>query len=209
MPVVNDVLECKVFANTLARQQNMLNVYYYRVLDMGGVPGVDQASEDFAQIFEDVVIAAWRDIVSVSIETTGIEVQFLNDITDYHAGLVGALPKPIVGTRAGSETMPLANTWTFRLNRANPPLRSGFKRYSGMVEGDIQGPAAAPGIFANLAAMSAALEQDLIDFPGRTYTPVIAKRPIVLGANPTNSLPGSVSFAGVGSQVSRKQSFVA
>ena len=207
MSVVGDIYQVKQFSNTLGQVQEMLNVWYYRLANLGTGGSSDEYAEDLGQTLEDDVLVFWRDLVTTSIETTRLELLNLGNLSDFAEGLFGGLSHPLVGTRT-PETMPLQVTLTFRLVRPRPGTRNGYKRVSGMAEGDINGSNITVGFQTQVDAFADELDQDLTsDNFGAVFEPVIAQRPILYGFNPFFQYPSGANFAGVGTQVSRKVPF--
>lgn len=202
-----DIFQIKTEINTVIRNQAMLNVQHYRLSGTGTSIPTDKLAPSLAEGFENWVLGDWRNLCTVATEILSVEIVNLADPSDFFIGLNGALPHPITGLRAG-ETLPLPNTLTFRLERSAIGKRSGFKRYSGISEDDVVGAAIAPGFVANVNAMNVALAR-IIPGPGyaEDYSPVIATRPIILGFNPVVEPFYTVTFAGIGTQVSRKVAF--
>lgn len=207
MAAVGDVYQLKHFTNTLAGQQSMVNVYWYYLSSLGTASAGDDLSDCLSQAFEDLVIDDWRNLVTSSIQTDRLEIVNYRLVTDFFVGLNGGLSKPIVGTRT-PETLPLFVTASFRYNRAGPGSRNGYKRISGLAEGDVNGWNFTSGFIPFTVAFAAAMDLTLYD---NTFTanwqPVVPMGIKTLGTNPGFMYPSGCSVAGVGSQVSRKQAF--
>lgn len=184
---------------TLSAQQ-VLNVFHYQVgAEAGGPSSATELSDEFqASVLPEIAdtLSAHWDATRLTITNIGTPADFV-DL---------ALSPPVEGTRTG-ENINSVVTWSFRLNRVNPGQRVGWKRFSGLSETDVFGSTAQSGVLAALTACAAALGLSLVG-SNASYLPSVVSRPIILGITPTALYNfGSASFAGVGSQVSRKKPF--
>ncbi len=195
---VGDIYQL-VYNQDLASQL-VVNVFHYLQTApvAGGLP-----SEDLADGFEAAQAAAYETVLASAWNGLGTETVNIADPFDFDDRLYSPA---LVGVRVG-QFIASSICWSFRYNRIAPGTRSGWKRLSGLSEDDVQGQTPDAGVVAALDAAAVVLAADVVS-GGGTFVPVVVKRPIILGVNPTVFYtPTGVDFRGVGTQVSRKKPF--
>lgn len=195
---VGDVYSVKLFGNLQGTDN--LNVFNYIVTGGGG--GVDNA-QDLGDIFNTGIQGVIAAIASITQSYDRIEVFQWSDPSNFATIPAGSMDEPI-GLRPG-DGMSNFVAWSYTLVRVAPGQRSGGKRIAGVAEPDLNGYVPVAGILTPLANVATAMGSVLAGVLGN-YSAFVAKRPLTLGINPTGYIPSAVSFAGVGSQVSRKRS---
>jgi hypothetical protein len=196
---VGNVYNLKLFGNL--QGVDNLNVFNYVVSSTSGGP--DSASE-LATLFNNNVQAA---IAAVAIDAQSynrIEVFQWADPLNFDVIPVGGLAED-KGLRAIGDGMTNIVAWSFTLVRVAPGQRSGSKRIPGVAEDDLNGYVPTGAIELLLDALAVEMAATLAG-GNAFYRPFVAKRPLLLGFTPTGYVPSTVTFAGVGSQVSRKRS---
>lgn len=196
---VGDIYQV-VFESFVSGEDNS-NVFHFLMTDDGGT---GEPAEDLFTAFEDTLVPLHADTLSVNWAGKGLSVINLADLDDFKEAQFAA---DVDGTRPGENIASVA-CWSFRLNRAVPGQRSGWKRLSGISETDVYGQVAQAGVLPSLAAYAVGLTAGLTE-DSKIWELAVVKRPIVYGTNPTvYYLPNTADYAGVGSQVSRKRPFI-
>lgn len=175
------------------------NIFYYRITNITGLG--DAGYEDMIDWFLAGVIAQVQGIQNVNYTYIRIELKNLSNGVDL------VIRNITPGTRSGTVTgegLPSYVTYGFKLNRESLVTRNGYKRFSGVSEGQGSGNAYTPPT-ANITNLTGELAADWIFGVVNTAEPVIVKRPILVpaGAYQYSSI-GSASFRGIGSQNTRK-----
>lgn len=197
---IGDVYQVKLRASLAPI--TMLNVFHYQVTALPGP--ADSAVDLFARV-EAALAPEIATVLQTGVSLESAEVLQIDDLSNYKdADFASAIP----GERTG-EAIANSICWSFRYQRAHPGQRSGWKRFSGISEADIVGhtpTAAALTLLEDLAGVLSGV----LSGAQQMYTPCVLQRPIVYGTTPTVSfLVADVSFAGVGTQTSRKLPFTA
>jgi len=197
--VLGDLLQIVDFQTYL--EQQVLNVYYYRVTSVTGF--TDDGYESVADWFDDNVVAAVLDIQNAQANHYQIEVRNLSNGIDIFAksidedGTDGA-----GGADAGASFL----TVGFKLVRESLVTRNGYKRFSGINEDNTsENQFFFPT--GTQAALETALAADIVVGLATLCEPIIVKRPI--GVPPVASYDyssiGSAQYAGhMGTQNTRK-----
>ncbi len=196
---VGDIYQAVLVANFSSVE--VKNVFFYEV---SAEPTGPSSASELGFHLDLTVLPAIATCIISDVSMNSIDIVNLGTPSDFSDFTV---TPAVLGDRSGLASNPVI-CWSFRYNRKQPGQRSGWKRFAGIAEADIDfdQPTAAMAII--LDAVSPVLEQTLLG-TNASYTPVIVKRPIVLGIKPTVFYrPPSVDFAGVGSQVSRKRAFI-
>lgn len=195
---VGDIYQITFFQRLLT--QEMVNVFHYlqTVPNAAGIPAVDLAlgfSLAIAEKYEDVLSGSWRGV--------GTQTVNISDLSDFDERTYVV---ELAGNRAGESLAP-ALCWSMRYNRATPGQRAGAKRVSGLSETDVNVQTPTAAMVTLLDAFGAFLSSTII-FDSGEWEPAVVKRPITLGFPVLGFyLTPSVTFAGVGTQVSRKAPF--
>ena len=178
------------------------NVFWYRLENWGGFSPGSPVANDLALNFQPNVGAALRDVMVVGSTIDRTEIVDYGDPTDFDV-CIAACGWPLVGTRVG-QPLPAYVCLSYRFDRPFPGQRSGWKRFSALSESDIAGDKIDAGLQAAVDALEAEIAQILIGPGGAIFQPVVPTGVKLLGTNPTVWESVGVTFAGVGSQVSRK-----
>lgn len=180
--------------------QELLNVYYYRVVSLTGL--IDGYLDLMADWFESDLLPPILDIQNDYLTHVSVDIRNLSNNVD-----VLERPLGILGTNvATSDTvLPSWVTVNFKLVRESLATRNGSKRYSGLLEG--QNSFNAYAIPApELAALETALAADVYFTAALVMEPVIVRRPIVppVGTSYTYSSIGAAIYTRYGTQNTRK-----
>lgn len=155
---------------SIADSQEMLNVFYYR--ENTGSTGYDV---QLWSAFDASVLPAIANIQHTAITYTNLVVDEPTTISTEYS----ATPTTTVGTVAGSR-MNNAYAASIRLFRQTKELRSGWKRFSGLVEENVNTNSLV-GAYVTLLNTAATAIAGNIAFGGRTYIPILARPPGVAG----------------------------
>lgn len=199
MADINDLLQVTIESELQAQQ--MLNVYYYRVLEgyslNDEITGGEVLDELIAQLITPVRAFQHEDVDYRSIEVRNLS----NGIEFVERPL--AVSGQITG---GGDCLPAFVTVAFSLIRSTLLTRNGRKSYSGIPE------AAVDGFSVNLGGTAETdtadgLKAIIVQGGTPTLRPVIVKRPIP--ASPFDqyvySFVSDALFLGLGTQNTRKQ----
>lgn len=142
-----------------------------------------------------------RDVAPPFITFTGIDVVNVKTPTDYYNAVLNAVGLRVVTT----QQMPSYVALQYVSSRAQPGTRSARKRYPFLVEEDCAGNFLTGAFSTNTEV------QDVKDNLGavitnetETFQPVVVKKPITLGVNPTVSY--QIPFYGVSSKIATQNS---
>lgn len=179
--------------------QDVLNIYYYRVVAIAGLTGnyLEQLNDAFYTTIVDQV----RDFQSAALTHTTIESRNLSNGIDF---FITSIASPDGDGLTGGQPMPSAICFTFRLLRESLVTRNGYKRFAGVVEEQGSGNTYTPSA-GQITVAVGALASDLFLGAADVASPVIVKRPIPSPATTYDfSFVGDVDFRGVGTQNTRK-----
>jgi len=194
-----DLLQIVDFQTYL--DQQVLNVYYYRVQPVGGIN--DDGYDVVLDWFEDNVVAAVANIQNAQLNHYQLELRNLSNGLD-----IVVHPIDVDGSAGSGGASAAASFLTvgFKLIRESLVTRNGYKRFSGLDETNTSEnqfffPA------GTQAALETALAEDIVSGIITLAEPVIVKRPI--GSPPVASYDyssiGSAQYAGrMGTQNTRK-----
>jgi len=192
----------QIIDKQLYLEQQVLNVYYYRVTNISGVN--DDGYALALDWFEDNVVDIVRPIQVDSLNHYELEIRNLSNGLDIHTKAID-----LDGTRtAGSPTpMPSYVSAGFKLIRESLVTRNGYKRIAGISESDTTGNIFALAGSALTDAIEAAFSADMVIGLITIAEPVIVSHPI--GTPPVTSYTySSIGDAAVkatlGSQNTRK-----
>ena len=148
--------------------QQIRNVYWY---DDSPQPG-DAA--DLADTFNTNVIPSIRDVQNDALTHIELEVNNVDDLTDFTIFDLGG----IAGTVTGTGAPPFIAT-QIKLVRATRAVRNGFKRYAGVAAGlvdedDIVGTT----VYTALQTLATVLQSSLASALPAQYDPVIVRRTV-------------------------------
>ncbi len=179
--------------------QVVLNVYYYRVTSVTGL--TQAAYDDFLQWFITNVLTPVKGIQAAQLVHTNLSVRNLSNAVDFVD-----LPINTAGgvNSTAQEVLPPNITHTFRLVRESLVTRNGYKRFSGVVDGQISGGVSAL-VAASYNPINTALAADWVDQGFTLAEPIIPKRPLLTpaGAYLYSSI-GGCQYRGIGTQNTRK-----
>lgn len=183
-------------------EQQVLNVYFYRVTSVTGVN--DDGYDDMLDWFETNIITPVRAIQIPALNHFQLEIRNLSNGVD-----ITTRAEDLDGTRsAGSPTpTPSYVSAGFKLIRESLVTRNGYKRYAGISEGDTTGNEFALAGSSLTDDIEAALASDVVLGLVTVAEPVIVHHPI--GTPPVTSYTySSIGDAAVkptlGSQNTRK-----
>lgn len=194
---LGDLLQC--IDNQVYLGQQILNVYYYRVVSISELAG-DYLSAINDQ-FELNVLSAVRDLQNSGVQHVSREWKNLTNEVDLFVN-----GEVLAGTSGSTESTgePSFVSAGFILRRESLATRNGYKRFAGLTEGQVSGNTYT-GDAGVITAIEVALAEDLFLGVIDTVEPVIVKRPI---PSPATSFVyasiGSSSFRGIGTQNTRK-----
>lgn len=194
---LGDLLQC--IDNQVYLGQQVLNVYYYRVVSITELGGAYLSSIN--DQFTANVLAAVTDLQNSGVEHVSREWKNLtNEVDLFVDGEV--FPGTSGSTDATGE--PSFVSAGFILRRESLATRNGYKRFCGLTEGQVAGNNYV-GDAGVITAIETALAEDLFLGIVDTVEPVIVKRPIPSPATSfVYSSIGSSSFRGIGTQNTRK-----
>jgi hypothetical protein len=181
--------------------QNCHNVFYYKVNSITGLGG--NYLEALCQWMETNVLTPVAQIQADAVEYVSITAKNLTNVLDFHVEPVGF--NGVIASVAASR-LPSWVAASFKLNRETLATRNGWKRFTGMQDGQVIENTLDldPG---DVAAIEAALASDIVLGLVNVAQPVIVKRPLVVPL-PTTHVSSGIGSAQlrpfVGSQNSRK-----
>lgn len=204
MTVVNDIFQLKLFTESPSSPVTALNVFWYKLLDFGGLPGGSPVAAELSVEFKTIVGDLVAATLFTEVDLVRTEVVNYNDVLDFDI-CTAACGYPIPGLRTGGAA-PYHVCWSYRLSRPGPGFRNGYKRFSGISEVDVNnfGEAGA-GVLAALNSLAGVLGLNLTTPSTVIFEPVVVTGAKVLGVNPASYAFLGAEYAGVGSQVSRKK----
>lgn len=192
-----DLIQC--IDNQVYLGQQILNVYYYRIIPLSVLTG--NYLQTFNEAFEEAVLQPVRAIQMTYLEHVSREWKNLTNGVDLFVdGTV------LNGTRSGDtdKQEPSFVSAGFILRRESLVTRNGYKRFAGLSSDDINGNSWV-GSSTPITNIELALAYDLNVSIIPTLEPIIVKRPIVPPvASYEYSSIGSASFRSVGTQNTRK-----
>ncbi len=193
---VGGLIQITDFQQYLGHQ--ILNVYYYRAIEtVDWGDNIITVLGDFTTRVIDVV----RTIQSQNLVHEFIEARDLSSNLQ-----VASITLSANGTFANTtENAPSSLCHTFRLQRNSLVTRNGYKRFAGVVEGQVNGNNQA-AITTQIANIITALADNLEDGGLEVLEPVIVKRPInpPVGTTYAYSTIAGCDYRGVGTQNTRK-----
>jgi len=196
--VLGDLIQ--VLDNQVYLEQQVLNVYYYRVTSITGL-GADYLSA-LNDIWEATVLDPILAIQLSSLVHVSRDWRNLSNGIDLFTAV-----EDIVGEVAFSTAIqtPSYVSAGFMLRRETLETRNGYKRFAGLPDDAIAGNNWT-GTGADIEAIETALAADLIGGLITLAEPVIVKRPITPPVTTyVYSSIGSATFRGLGTQNTRKQ----
>ena len=197
---VGDIYCIKMFQTYLS--QNALNVWFYEQV----TTGVLDEAEALFKAFDTDVLLHWIDTVTNQVDLIRLEVFNPAAPADFFDGA----PVHNQGTRVApaGQRSPSYAAFGFRSNRAGPGTRASFKRFTGLMEPDIDANSLQPAFTGLLAisnlitVMAQVSEESGVD---ASFKPVQVKHPVPLFVPVVKNfeiINWSVPF--LTSQVSRK-----
>lgn len=133
-------------------EQQMLNVYFYRVLSAD----VDADLENVAQAFE---LQVATEVAVVQHEGVSHPWIIVRNLTDGIS--IWEEPTTIIGTNAGGSAEPSFTALGFRLNRSTAATRHGSKRIGGVPDSVIVGNGVASGTVTTLNDIATAMASNI------------------------------------------------
>lgn len=192
--------------NWLTLGEEMLNVYWYRLADMGATISLAEAAADIALQFEADVLVPVRAIQSTSIVHTALRMSYYGVTDEDHDVL---LSPPMAGSSLGEITAPNF-AWSFKLVRTFKLTRNGSKRIGGTpdslsTDGRGQNQVGSAFVTNIETALAMTLGVTVVDGPLFALEPVIVSQGLE-GTGPYNANPiKQALFRGFGTQNSRKR----
>jgi len=178
------------------------NVFHY-----GQLAGLTAGAPDLLGGFQTNVLDAIADMLSEEVDFTSLLVVSIGNPTDYAED---TSPTPGEGQRSADSTTTLPSNVcvTFRSNRFGPGSRYSYKRFSGILEPDVDGNNIDFASLTTAAAVATALGA-LISWGTGLYEPIQVRGGMVLGYSPVPAdVHGRVDDwevkTTIGSQNSRK-----
>lgn len=185
----------KLFSETGATEQQ-LNVFGY--LDQLAIP---VAADELTSHFETDVLPSITPVIASGTIFTRIEAYDMLDASRFHVRTLS----PTVPGGAGGDRMPDFNAWGFQYNRAVRGQRSGAKRFSAIVEGDVTNGLPTSGALAALNTLAGVLGSPIMIGIVETWFPVILVRPPRGSTVWTSHAIAGVTFRRVTTQNTRKR----
>lgn len=202
MTELNDLYLLKMFSTAVAHPDEFLNVFWFKLLSWGTTPPGSNMALRLGNTFGLDISNNVAACLEITTTIQRIEVVNYGDPTDFST-VIGGGGLPRSGDRVGA-VCPANLTLSFRYERANPGLRSGWKRFGLLSEIDVAGDAISASLKTAVDILTPLLGAVLTHTGGSTYAPVVAVGLKLLGVNPAYYDPPSVAYAGLGSQNSRK-----
>lgn len=196
--VLGDLLQ--VTARQMYLEQELFNVYYYRVVQLA--PADSSVYELFVDQFISTVIDPIRQIQNTLLTYNQIEVRNLSNGLDLYTETVD-----IDGLISADLTnaAPSYVSAGFKLVRESLATRNGYKRIAGLSEGNIVGNGF-NFVAGDQEEIQNGLASDISIGLALFAEPVIVRRPITVpaGTGYTYASIGSAIFSGLGTQNTRK-----
>lgn len=170
---VGDILQITDVQSYL--NQQMLNVYFYRVVSAD----VDATLEDVAQQFELLVATEVAQVQTVDVSHPQIIVRNLTDGID-----IWEEPATIVGVAPAAGNLASFYALGFRLVRTNASTRHGAKRIGGVSEESVTGNSVNAGAMTAVNDVAAAMAGH-VDRTGTTED--FDLEPVIVGRFPTGA----------------------
>jgi len=190
-----DLIRCVDFQSLLG--QTVLNVYYFIWTPV--LPGSDGYLEDANTSFLDLYMPSITAVQVNTLEHTHREWRNLTNGVDLFDD-----DTVIPGDIDSGQPLNSFTSLGFMLRRDSLVTRNGYKRFAGLVEGDVQGNDWVGGD-TRIDNLKAALMETLVTGIVPSLAPIIVKRPIPEPAvDYDHSGIVSVAFRGLGTQNSRK-----
>lgn len=192
--------------NWTTLNEEMLNVYWYRMTNLVNPVGLNEVAADIALEFESTVLVPIRAIQSNVIVHTALRMSYYGIIDEDQDIL---LSPPVAGSALGEITAPNF-AWTFKLVRTFKTTRNGSKRIGGTPDSlstDGRGLNQVGSAFVmNIeAALAATLNVSAVLPATFDLEPVIVhQNPGGLGPSDANPIKQAL-FRGFGTQNSRKR----
>lgn len=164
-----DIFQLKLNQNVAGRQENLMNVFYFRqTSSVGTASSVIKAFED---TWQPTILAMQNE----AIRHSSIEVVNLFTVDDFAVQTYA--PNEKSGTSIG-DMLPIHDAVTFRLVRTSRDIRNGYKRFSGLSEPVQQGGVITnPDFIVILNAMASAMEGSIeYDEDSSTFEHIVLKR---------------------------------
>lgn len=181
--------------------QQVLNVYYYRYFLLLGAS--DSAYEELALDFKQNIVDSVRSLQNTYLTHTEIRIENISNGVDIYS-----LSPNVSGTVAASDVtvMPSNITAGYILRRGSRVTRNGYKRFSGLTEGQVSGNTYVPGNDAQVEVIESKLADGLYLGAVKSLEPIIMKRPFMepVGLNAFYAPIISAALVGLGTQNSRK-----
>lgn len=180
--------------------QQILNVYYYRVLSPLGLS--DGYLADLNGAWEEGILNPILDLQTAALTHNSREWRNLTNGADLFVNST-VIPGANPGTDSG--LTPSFTSLGFLLQRESLATRNGYKRFAGIGEALLSGNTYVGGA-STITEVENALAADLVLGLVSVAEPVIVKRPIAVPVTSyIYSSIGSASFRGVGTQNTRKK----
>lgn len=180
--------------------QQILNVYYYRVVSITGL--ADGYLSAINGYWEEQVLESILQIQASQLEHVSREWKNLSNGIDL---FVDGTVIPGESVHSDSALLPSFISAGFILRRESLATRNGYKRFAGLSDTDVDGNEWT-GTATQITDIEEALAADLTGGLVSIVEPVIVKRPIDPPVSSyVYSSVGSASFRGIGTQNTRKQ----
>lgn len=178
----------------------VLNVYYYLSQNANVVDS--DYLESLSTAFTGGVLAAVTELQVEGLLHANRTIKNLSNGVDFFVDtdvVTGQIAAPL------ATYMPSYVSAGFMLVRSNLNTRNGYKRFSGLTEGNVQGNDLV-SFGTSVDDIEDSLAQELITLLSDTFIPVIVKRPIPApgGADAITNPISSSAFRGIGTQNTRK-----
>lgn len=192
-----DLIQCIDFQTYLG--QSILNVYYFR-----GTPplgATEPLLSEMNDAFFGTVLEPVLDLQSQLIEHVSREWKNLTNGTDLFVD--GTVYSGVNSVPSGAASPSFVSAG-FILRRESLTTRNGYKRFAGLLEGQISGNTYV-GDATVISNIEAGLASDLMFGLATIAEPIIVKRPFTPPvASYVYASIGSASFRGIGTQNTRK-----
>lgn len=180
--------------------EDLMNVYYYRWFS---TPTLDNSA--YIPLLEDFQAEVINEVVKVQNEYvthTTTSIRNLSNNLDYAertSATIGTLDVD------PANTLPSYMTLGFQLIRDSLATRNGYKRFSGMIESQVEGNDYVASL-TPIGDVIGGLQENLTVGLVQVAAPVIVKRPIdpPVGSSYVYSSISAVLFKGIGTQNTRK-----
>lgn len=194
-----EVYIIKMFGTVTA--EDFLNVFYYR---QEAGPNIQSATDLFNE-FDSVVLSEWVGCVHDDTSVNVLEVFAIDTPSDFFS----TTPTNSQGLRnwTGDERSPTFLAFSYKSNRKGAGTRSSYKRFAGLLEGDINANQLT-ATFLGLTPvqdLQQVMADVLVSAGGTPFQPVQVKSGWVLGAAPVVNFDITAwNVPTLTSQVSRK-----